>query len=365
MQVDMNVDDFGNAIVQAFNGGEFDATTFGALAALPDEASFVAATASLLPDVNGAVTKELYESTSNINKSIDQRLDRLGIAAQSGEHLGLETGFWGKVGLNNSSLSGNRSVTSQSGYEAKTYNIILGYDRAVNENTTLGAAGGYASTDIDQDRGADNSNDLEFYYLTGYASHQAGPIFANGQIGYATGSGDSDRIDPLSAGRIAGSYDLSGVNAQTTVGYDFAMSEDTFVSPFATLYYGSFTQDAHQEQGGLALAIDEQSVDQLEGKIGLAFSGEMQPFKSNKLGATVRVAYVNVLDGDPHNFNATVGNSQRVLLNGQSISDDRAEYGLSIGLLSENGLTVRFDLDGEAAKTYNAFGGSITAKVRF
>ncbi len=365
MPVDENVDGFGNAIVQAFNNGEFDATTFGALAALPDEASFIAATESLLPNVNGAATKELYERTSTINKSIDQRLERLGLASDGDDLVGLETGIWGKVGWDQSSLSGNRARVSQSGYEADSYNVIVGYDRAINQNLLLGAAGGYTSTEIDQDRDLDNSDDLEFYYLTAYAAHQAGPVFANGQIGYASGTGDSDRLDPLNNGRISGAYDLSGVSAQTTLGYDFPLRDDTFVSPFATLYYGSFTQDGYREQGGLGIAIAEQSYDQLEGKLGVAFSAQMDPFDSHKLGATVRLAYVNVLDGDPNALAAIVGATQRIELLGQDNSDDRAEYGVSLGLLSQNGFTVRFDLDGESSRTYNAFGGSLTAKLRF
>ena len=90
-----------------------------------------------------------------------------------------------------------------------TYNIVLGYDVALGEDTLIGLSGGYVRLNTEADRDSDDLVEIDVFQITGYAAKLIQGWEISGQASYAFGEADTQRF---AFERITGNYDVDALS---------------------------------------------------------------------------------------------------------------------------------------------------------
>ena len=345
VSTDSNVSAFASAIGASFAAGQLTddiANTFNATAS---NAEFEGNVASLLPTLNKGVSREIWETHSKTASFVTDRLNS-NVAA----------GAW----VQGSTRSADRDGESLSveGYGADTTAVTFGYDRRINDTFRLGASYTFASTDIDEDTNAGESNDLDTNQIAAYAGYEAGKVFVSGQAGYVFGDGESTRVSDL--GTVTSEYDVDAFTAQATASFDLGLFR-----PQAGLRYGTVSQAAFTENGGLNLNVDADNVNYLEGIVGVAVSPNLPSTGHWSVKPTVRANYVLDFVNDDRDVNITLAGSPSQLLTSEGGSGSRFEIGAGLDLAHQSGVTIGVAYEGDFASGYSSNAGLIRARVNF
>ena len=360
-----NVQTFGNTLISAFNAAALDAPFATELAEFSTNQQIESFAASLIPEVNNAVAREAFEVSSTINSFIDRRFtqqcrDETEEVSEN-DYAPCEQGFWAQAGyqFGNQTDQDNISIT---GYEVDIANFAVGYDYALNNDTIIGISGGYSSIDIDNDRANANEDDVDLLNVTLYASRDYGPWFANGQAGYSFGDVDSVRVG-INNDLITSSSDVTGFNVQGIVGYDFDLRGAGYFTPVAGIHFGNFSQDGFTEEGGLNLTVGDLDTTYVEGKAGVR-TGNLYDFGDSQFNVDIRALYVYDFAGNVDDLDVTLAGGQTASLETLQGSTGRAEIGAGFSWRNASGLTVGFDVDGEAGSNYTSIGGAFRLKYK-
>jgi outer membrane autotransporter protein len=370
--------------VSAFNGNEFDAATFSALAALPDQASFDAATQTLLPDLTSGAMVQVFESVESVGKIVNTRItNTLGRSATLFEpgtkvavaqrvasdasvaqdnYFNARPGFWARATYRYGEQSNTSEFGPSTAYDARSYAFAGGYDYAVDKNLLIGLSGSYSNVDIGLERAADDDLELNVFQVSGYAAGRYDQLSVSAQLGYAFGDVEAQRATAL--GVVTSEYNVSGVNAQLTASYDFLLDDGGYFAPVVGIHVGSYSTDDYVEQGGLNLNVLTESAQFLEAKAGVITGREFDFDNGSVLDVYAHAGYVNDLIGDNASVIAAFG-SQSVALQGVEFDDERVELGAGVNLHSDGGFSVGASVDGELAENYLSVAGTIRAKISF
>ena len=370
--------------MSAFNSGALDAELFTQLAALPDQESFAQAVVSLLPEVNSAAEQGVFQNFAMTNNFINRRLGvtsrvagmvegtryaSLGAMSSDASSSGssAERSAWVQGGIRQAEMERGSNI-SDSGYESDVTNLSFGYDFDLSNDLAAGIAAGYSSLDIDHIGENVSEDDISISHVTAYIGGNSGRVFFSGQLGVASGEGDAKRLSGLDNSAITGSYDVSGYNAQATLGYDVqSLESDNLKISFLTgLQMGSFTRDAYTETGGLDLAIGEQSSDYVEGKAGFIVS-KVYGSDYDYIGTSFSLAYVADFSDEDTGYSVAFGNDELVGLQSAGGIGDRFEYGVGLTVQPMANMSLTFDVEGEVSPsgTYDSLGGSLRARWAF
>jgi uncharacterized protein YhjY with autotransporter beta-barrel domain len=215
--------------------------------------------------------------------------------------------------------SAQDETSTLAGFTGRTYGLVGGMDYRFRDDLFAGAALRYAKSDVDLNL-SEGSLDAEDMNLSVYGTYY--PLtqwFVDWTLHYGQGTFDLTRNIDFTLGsstfneNAQSSTDGSQYGASVGTGYEW-VSQDGVVSQIYTNFrYNRADIDAYEEQtgGGLNLAIDEQSIDSLVGKIGgqvsKAFSynwGVLSPqlnfnylHEFNNEGEPIRASFVS----DPFN----------------------------------------------------------------
>lgn len=355
---DANIQTIGNAVVSSFNAGEFDASSFMFLAAIPDAEAFAAVATDLLPAINNGVEREIFET------------QRLSSALLNNRLTGEATGIWGEIAYRNADK--DAQSLSVAGYDADSISFNLGVDVALSENVKIGLFGTYADIEIDSDRASAGQTNIDSYLISTYLGYNAGNAYINAQFGYSFNDVTSDRpgltntipgsslVAPIT-GSFTGSTDSDGVVLQLNAGFD-ASTGSFLVTPFGGLRYASLSQDTLTEDRDLGLTIDREDTDFFEGTVGIRLSGKADasivPYAS--------AAYAYDFVGDAAILDANFNNSANVFrLTSEDPSQSRFDLVAGIRVVNSGGFSIGAEYQGRFASDYNAQSANINFRFLF
>ena len=342
---DANISAFGGTLTAAFAAGQLNGDVANALNGVADAAAFEDAALGLLPTLNEAVTREVFEAHGLSDRYLQRRL------ASDGDR-GLWLQGFGRV------ADRDGDNTSSVGYDADSFGVSIGADTKLSETLTVGAAFNYANINIENDGLAGEEVDLDSYQVSGYAGYKSGQTFLNAQAGYIFGNGDSVRTGIT--GPISGEADVDGFTAQATAGYAIESGALT-VTPNAGLRFASLSQDQFTENGGLNLDVDAANTQYLDLRVGADIAADL-----NGIKPFVNLGYVYDVIGDERSFDVNFdGANAPLTLATSEPAQSRFEVGTGFNVATGNGFTVGVEYNGEFANDYQAHGGFLRARVDF
>jgi len=340
---DANVTSFTSAIGASFAAGQLSDAAANAFNDSGSNAAFETSVQSLLPSLNEGVAREIWETHSRTSLYFT---DRLANDASSGA--------W----VQGSTRGADRDATSGSvtGYDADITAVTFGYD--YNLSSAIRAGISYTFADIEIEGTGGETNDLNTNHIAAYAGYNADKVTVSGQIGYVFGDGSSTRVSEL--GTITGEYDVDAFIAQAIAAYDAG-----FISPLAGLRYGSVSQDAFTQTGGLNLSVEANTVEYLEGIIGASVSPELSSAGAWTLRPTLRANYAYDFIGDARDVSVTLaGASSQLLTSGDAVGS-RFEIGAGIDLVNQSGFSIGISYEGDFASGYSSNAGVLRARFNF
>ena len=344
-----------------------------ALADLPDEASFLAATASLTPNTTSSTLNEAFDAGRQINGLIDRRLDSLCRTTSRDETASRDEcegnaateGTWFQATYQVAQQDGNDVFT---GYNADTISFTAGYDKTIGADTVIGGALTYTNIFVDaQQRGGEDHTELA--HFTGYVSHREGPLFANGQASYVIGRVESDRVAAVGSSTfdIDSAFRLDGYNVRGTLGYEFDLGTGSYLAPIFGVAFGDYEAGEHQENGGLNLLIGEQDSTFVEGRFG-AIAGAVTETSYGRLDFAGQVAYVRDFEGTANgaeDLTVFLEDQTFATLDVLNRSEDRVEIGAGANLNLNNAFSMRLAGNADFGGNFQSFGVSLRLKYNF
>lgn len=228
------------------------------------EAELAKLAEQLAPQVNGGATQAAMGTQSLVSNAVNSRLGSSS-GMSSGDVL-QETGVWIKA-LHSDADQNRRNQIE--GFNADTDGIIIGADGKLNDQTTLGLAYSYATSDVDSDDG--NSTDVKSQALIAYGSWKQGPVFVDASLTYGKNDNESKRY--IAGTTAKGDYDSDLFGLNVLGGYGFNVGDGYIVEPRAALRYSNLKIDGYTEKGSsAALSVGGQRIEVAELGAGVRFA---------------------------------------------------------------------------------------------
>ena len=245
------------------------------------------------------------------------------------------------------------------GYNANSYTFAVGYDHALDDQTIVGVTGSFSEVNIDANRDANSSSNLDIFQIGVYGSRQFGQLNVSGQASYVAGEGDTQRA---AFETITGNFDIDGFNIGALASYDFEFG-DYYVAPLLGLQYSSIDTDGLTESGGLNIQVEDSNTDFIEGRAGATF-GVRQELSQSIADFYLTVAAINDFGGGPDDITLSFAN-QSTTLTQLDTNDLRGQAIAGVNWYSGETLTIGGTINGELANDFTSIGGSIRAKFNF
>ncbi|WP_425511466.1 autotransporter domain-containing protein [Pararobbsia alpina] len=287
---------------------------------------------------------------------VGAHVDGLRLAQAEGE-TGVATGEgpeqWGVWGQAYGGHASQGEIGQVDGYSANYGGLLIGADKAVNDNWRVGGVFSYSNTAVNStgDTAGDTTT-INGYGLIGYASYTASQWYVNLSGGVIQQQYDTTRQFSMQglSGTADGHFSGQQYVARAEAGYPLALGGIT-LTPLASLTYSYQDQGSYTESGGngAALSVDASHASSVRSSLGAkleeGFSthyGEIVP--------EVQVQWIHEYDhtaqvtgasyaGDPTGVTAftTVGATP---------VSDLADLSLGVTLVRANNmsLTVRYEL---------------------
>jgi uncharacterized protein with beta-barrel porin domain len=160
------------------------------------------------------------------------------------------------------------------GYSSRTYGAMVGFDMPIDDDTRAGIGVGYARNTID---GKVFTADTDFntYQATAYAAHEAGPLYAEGDVsfGFNQYTGSRDIVFPGIDRTADASYNGKDITAYIGAGYHL-YSEGFTITPLASLQFTNLAINGYTETGAgdIDLQVNSQNYNFLESGLGVKFA---------------------------------------------------------------------------------------------
>ncbi|MFO1058592.1 MAG: autotransporter domain-containing protein [Dongiaceae bacterium] len=245
-----------------------------------------------------------------------------GMPAAAADGGGLGSHLWARGFGNFDTVSGDGNAA---GASSRTGGLLVGAETPITDQLLLGAALGYAHSDLDADRNLGSAS-INSYQALAYASYRSGPALVTGSLGYAFNQYDVDR--PIDfAGRTAhGSTNGNDVSAGLAAGWRFELGALSLV-PEAGLRYDRIEVDSLNESGAgiFDLAIDQQVENMLRSSLGGRVAWHLAPDEAHPLVAEFRARW-------DHDFLDRSGRIDADL-GGASFSVDSSKVGRNAAVL--------------------------------
>lgn len=342
---DSSINSFGSAITSAAAGNRLPADIFTALNGLSSATEFEATALDLLPAINPAVTREIFETQRFASAQVQDRL--------SGEGIGL----WGEVFYRDADADAESLSTR--GYDAEATGFTLGLDGRLSENTVVGVFANYSDIDIDAEGTTASGSEADAFQFGAYAGFDLGKAFVNAEVGYSTSSVDETRAALGSI--ITSESDVDGVFASLNAGYDLG-TDGIAITPTVGLRYADLSRDTFTEDGGLGLTLDQEGAEFLEGRVGVRVASKAEtgfvPF--------VSVDYAYDFSSDPLAIAGTFnGGADSFTVVANEASASRFDLAVGADFISEGNVSVGAQYRGRFASGYQSHSGGLRVRFAF
>jgi outer membrane autotransporter protein len=223
----------------------------------PNQMTPQLAATNALANQNMQVISQHQDVTQANNGAIGQAA---GSAFQSGI-------FWGQI---TGGTALRETTGNTDGYRQNFYGLTVGADKAVGDDTTVGAALGWMHGDA---MGADGLSgtdvNMDSVQLTGYGAHRFGPAFIDAMLGASYNMFNQSRYVGFLNDTANASYDGMQYMAHMDAGWNFPVDHTVF-TPLVGLQYIRTDNDAYQEHnGGIAdLSVGHQGSNSLTTLLG-------------------------------------------------------------------------------------------------
>lgn len=335
----------------------------------------------LRPDVSGATIQVPIDISYAFQSQIGSRLDSLfygALAAQQGRSADYSpprapviiepyNGVWvNGLGANTQ----QHTVDAVAGYRADTGGFIAGYDRLFQNTVRLGAAFGYATSEINNSDLLGNRESLQTYQGLVYGQLVLPQGYVNGSFGVGNLEYNTKRTInfPGFADVATASYGGMIYSGRVDVGYPLVTGLGIFV-PVAAVTYAHVDQDAYTElsAAGSGLTIAKQSTDSVRSALGLK---AIFPFyASATFGAALetRAVWLHEYENTAQSISAGfVGGDGSFLTTGPTPTRDMADLGAALRLsLPRIGDSLSVSYNAIVRQSYVEQVGMLRARVDF
>ena len=210
--------------------------------------------------------------TSIMNQVNGYQFGGLGVMAAGDKQQRTERNVWFK-GVGDFNKIDAAGVSP--GYSANSGGGIVGIDRAVDDATHLGIAGGYTLTDLQMRNAAGANAEINSARFNLYGAHSFEYVTLSGIGGYAYHDVEGKR-NLAGIGTALGkqSQNETSLNVQMTLNSD---GEVHSILPYLGIQWVHLAQNAYTEQGtpGFDMVFNKANVDSLRPYIGLGYQYRM------------------------------------------------------------------------------------------
>ncbi len=247
---------------------------------------------------------------------------QLAAAAAEDGAAGLASHVWVSGFGNFDDISGDGNAA---GANSRTGGVLAGIETPVAEGLLLGAAFGYAHTDLDADDNLGSAT-IDSYQALAYADYRAGPAHLSGSVGYAFNQYDVNRSIDFAGRNAQGNTNGNDISAAATGAWRFDFGSLALI-PEAGLHYDHIELDSLNETGAGAfnLAIDQQDENVLRSSLGGRIAWRFQIDPAHPMLAEFRARW-------DHDFLDRSGRIDAGLM-GASFSVDSSKVGRDAAVL--------------------------------
>ncbi len=326
------------------------------------------------PDMNGGVNQAALNATNGFLGTVETRLNnaRNGISTGDGQ-IGFSAGDALKgaaVWYQGFGAHGDQdNISGIAGYSATTYGGTVGLDWEMASNCRMGAAFSYATTDIDSNGSASNT-DADNYQGTLYGTHDAPTHYLNGMVTFGWNTYDSSRRIQIPGfdRTAAAEYDGQQYSGKMTYGHKMHYANFTLI-PLASVLYSHLELDGYTESGAgtASLTVDDQSYDFLQSGLGARIEIPMR-------GKNQKIAWVPELHamwlyeyiGDEAETTARfTGGGASFRTTGFEPDQSSFNVGVGVTVYPQENLSLRFAYDAELRDDYTGHSGTGTLRWEF
>lgn len=247
-------------------------------------------------------------------------------------------------------------IKGDSTYKRYANGLLMGLDRQLNCNATLGVAFGYEHSNARQTpfKATDDTYFIDLYSAvrTGCYNHK-----------FTVGVGLHD-IDTTSGGNMltmgnSGSMDTHTINAGYELSRDFRICDRSFYTPFLTVNYAYVDGGDIRENGAYARQINYDSMNLLQAGLGVAYHRTFRALPSQHDG-TFGLSLAGVAEFSERHPDATIND---MAWGGKAKGNERKAFFGQLGMTLNIPMSDRTDM---VAGAYGRLGqdrSSVTGNV--
>ncbi|AUG55464.1 hypothetical protein CSC3H3_21625 (plasmid) [Thalassospira marina] len=270
---------------------------------------------------------------------------------------------WGQILGGSAHRAGDND---SDGFTSKSFGLTTGLDHMFTPNMLGGVALSWLRSWTDGSNNSSGSTtQLDSYQLTFYSSYRQNRLNIDGQLGAAWNRFDQERAINFLGNTAKADYDGQQYSAAGQVGYDFALSQDAVVTPFAGLRWLHANNDSYQETGAGAAnnTVDSQSSDSVTHEIGAKAAWEYDT-DMRTLSPQVSLAWVHDYTSSALETTGQIGGTA-YRVESERLPSDGAKLSLGLGLTTNDSLNFRLQYDGELRSGYQAQSATFRAIWNF
>lgn len=320
-----------------------------------------AGTDQLLPLLNVGADSAILNALRGNNRIIQARLDANN-GLSSGDSFFGDRNFWMKPLGSWASQDNHKGV---SGYDAKTFGLIIGADGEVSPDTRLGVAFSYMNSNVDgNDTIALQRAKIDGYQVALYGSHS---LDEKTELSFQADVGlnkvDGKRHISLTGDTARSDFDSWSTHIGVGVARTYNLNEKTAFIPSLRADYTYLDSESYKERGSIAsLRVGSNNLDELilsaDGKISHAVAD------NTKLVANLGVGY-DVLNERDSISSAFVAGGASFSTKGIDPSPWLVRGGLGLVMTTDAKLEISARYDIEVRDNFDNQTGSLKLRVPF
>lgn len=298
---------------------------------------------------SNAIVINAVETRQQLTMNEGTLYEGKGKAAGSGTR---DRALWGQILGGSAHRAGD---ADSDGFTSKSFGLTTGLDNLFTPNMLGGVALSWLRSWSDgSNNSSGSSTELDSYQLTFYGSYRQNRLNVDGQLGAAWNKFDQERAINFLGDTAKADYDGQQYSAFGRVGYDFTLSQDAIVTPFAGLRWLHARNDAYQETGAGAAnnSVDSQNSDSVTHEIGAKAAWQFDT-EMGALSPQVSLAWIHDYTSSALETTGQIGGTA-YRIESERLAADGAKLSLGLGLASSDSLDFRLQYDGELRSGYQA-----------
>ena len=324
-----------------------------------DSKSYVDALTAVAPEVAPMIQQNQVEIANQVYGAVGTRLSggtipTGGEGMSSGDSIYERGAMWVQTMANKAELD---DASKYKGFDADTYGIAMGAEKAINDETKLGLGYAYSNSDID---GFMRSTDVDTHTAFVYGEYKPNNWYVNGIASY--GWSDYSENKNVAGVGVKADYEATTLGLQTMTGYDMRLGNLGF-TPEIGLRYIHISQNGYTDTAGQNVSSNDSDI--LTGVVGAKFSMETMLMNELKIKPEIRIAATYDMMNDDANSIVTLANGSAYQVKGESLDRFGMEFGVGVTTEVNSSVEVSLNYEGKFRQDYQDHTGLLNAKYKF